>query len=340
MPRNVTNQDLHVFESQLSYKSLYPKIKFIKNAFITNTGLVCSNKGFIKECCHYEWDQQPEVCFAQACEFYYDAKEDSRKLILFDDDETYLVAHNPWHHNYFHWLNEAIYRLWLVKEISDQMILLLPPKEKLSSFVLDTLEIFKFKDIIHIPDQKSVMVRTLCLPSQKPTMDRYNAVGLLDLNNMYLNRLIHKGIQANAPKDRVYISRKNARWRRIVNEDSVIELLTTFDFVVVDTEKLTFYQQVALFSNVKVLISSHGAGLTNMLFMRPGTTVFEFHKRKTNPIRHQNVLFWRMADAMGHNYYHQICEPTDHNEMFFTADISVDIDSLERCLNSIFSIHS
>lgn len=336
LPINITSDELHLFEPYSSYKSLLPKIKYVKNAFITSTGLICSRRGFIKECCHYNWDQQPEVCFAQASGFYYDAMENPENLMIFDDEETYLVAHNQWHHNYFHWLNETVYRLWQVKDKTDQTILLLPDKEAMSNFVRDTLKIFKFKDIIHIPNGKSALVRTLCLPAQKPTMDRYNPKALLELNRLYIN-VGRKGNMKKEVIEKVYISRKNAPRRKIVNENEVIAVLEKYGFTAVYTEAYTFYEQVALFSDVKYLVSNHGAGLTNMLFMAPGTTIFEFHKRKTNPTRHLNLLFWYMADALGHKYYHQICEPIDNNELFFTADIIVDIDLLNKNLKLIFS---
>jgi len=338
LPVNTTYDELELFKPYSSYKYLLPKVKYVKRAFITSTGLVCNSRGFIKESCHKDWNQQPEVCFAQACQFYYDAEKDPTKLLTFDDDETYLVIHPIWYHNYFHWLNESLYRLWLVKDKAHQMILLLPAKSALPQFALDSLQLFTFKNIIHIPDNKSALVRTLCLPVQKPIMARYNSDALLHLNKLYVDHVKKNNINVNTIiNERIYISRKNAPRRKIVNEEEVIKTLSNYDFTILYSESLTFFEQVALFSNVKYLVSSHGAGLTNMLFMTPGATIFEFHKRKINPTRHENLLFWYMADAMGHKYYHQICEPINEDELFYTADVTVDIDLLNKNLELIFA---
>ncbi len=338
MPLNVAHDEIDLFKPYLSYDYPVLKVKYIKSAFITSTGLVCkSNGALVKECCHYNWDQQPAVCQSEALWPYKDALENPENLLVFDDDETYLVVHNRWQHNYYHWLNEAMYRLWMVKDKATEMILLLPSKDTMSKFALDSLQFFSLKNIIHIPTEKSALVRTLCMPVQKPYMENYNPDVLLGLNKLYVNNIGAKINQVFNVNERVFVSRKNTSRRRILNENEVIERLNKYNFTIIYCEDYTFFEQVSLFSKVKYLISIHGAGLTNMLFMPPGSTVLEFHKRKTNPIRHQNLLFWYMADALGHKYYHQICEPIDINELFFKADIVVDINLLNKNLELIFS---
>ena len=167
-------------------------------------------------------------------------------------------------------------------------------------------------------------------------MECYDPEILLQLNNRYVNYVrSHNNVEVDI-NERLFVSRKNSSRRKIVNEEEVIPIMAKYNFAIIHCEEYTFFEQVSLFSNAKYLISNHGAGLTNMLFMPPGSTVFEFQKRKTNPIRHQNLLYWYMADALGHKYYQQICEPTDMNELFFTADIVVDIDLLNKNLALIF----
>ena len=316
------------------YKLPSSNVKYIKNAFITGTGLVCDRKGFIKECCHYEWNGQSELGYTEVIADYCDTEDNPENLLMFDDKETYLIVHNRWHVNYFHWLNEAIYRLWLVKYKTHTMVLLLPSKEQLSKIAFDSLKVFNFKDIVYIPEGKSVQVKTLCLPVQKPIMESYNPLALADIRRMYVNYASSKSIAAD---QRIYISRKNSSRRKVANEDEVLDIMTRYNFNVVYCENYTFFEQVELFSHANFLISNHGAGLTNMLFMPQGSTILELVKRKTNPVRHQSQLYCYMADALGHKYTHQICEPTDDFEMFFTADILVDINILKANLDLLFT---
>lgn len=333
MPVNATPDDITLLESNSCYTCPSPKVRYIRNAFVTNIGLVLNSKGLVKECCHYNWDGQLTVCLADALGCYYDTEEYPENLLMLDDDETYLVIHNRWHANYYHWLNEAIYRLWIVKDKTDQMILLLPAQAQLSKFVMETLKPFSFKSIVYIPEEKSVQVNRLCLPTQKQVMECYSASALHEINKMYVKYI--RSISEIDIGKRVFLSRKNCSRRKILNEDEVITTMRKYDFTIIYSETYTFFEQVALFSKVEFLAGNHGAGLTNMVFMPPGATVFELVKRKTNPVRHQSELFWYMADAMRHKYYHQICEPVNADELFFTADIMVDIELLDKNLEMI-----
>jgi capsular polysaccharide biosynthesis protein len=334
MPVNTILNGVALFKDT-SYQLPSPRVRYIKNAFVTNSGLVCNSNGLIKESCHYKWEGQLQDCLSEAVRYYYATEENAENLQMFDDNETYLVIHNRWQVNYFHWLNEAIYRLWLVKDKADGMILLLPSKEQLSNVAIDSLKIFNLKNIVFIPEGKSVQVSTLCLPSQKPVMESYNPKALNELRDMYLKYSDLKGLKSGS-YERIYVSRRNARRRKIVNEKEVIATLLRYGFNVVYCENYTFFEQVSLFSKAKYLASNHGAGLTNMLFMPRGSTVLELLKRKTNPVRHHSKLFWYMADALGHKYYQQICEPTDVDELFFEGDIDVDIELLNKNLEILF----
>ena len=335
LPVNTTSDNLHVFEPYLSYESPSHKVKYVKNAFVTATGLVCGRNGLIKECCHYNWSQQM-VCLAQASQFYHDTQESPDNLLTFDDDETYLVIHHPWYGNYYHWLSETLCRAWMVRDNCDQMILLLPATDSLPKYVLDSILPFNFKKIIHIPAGKSALVGTLCMPAQRPILDCYNPKILLEVSKMYVNYVNNKTKGHTKISDRIYISRKNATQRKIVNEEEVVSTMAKYNFTIFYAENYTFLEQVSIFANTKYVAGIHGAGLANMLFMPPGCTVFELIKRKTNPVRHLNLLFWYMADALGHKYYCQICEPVDINEMFASADIVVDIDLLNKNLELMF----
>jgi capsular polysaccharide biosynthesis protein len=335
MPVNATSDDAFLFKPYLSYKLLTPKIKYVRTAFVTNMGVVCGSKGLIKECCHYEWPGQTYLLSKDVLFIYSAAQKNPEKCLIFDDDETYLLIHHPWYANYYHWLIDSIHRLWAIKDKANEMILFLPPESRLSSFAIDSLKPFNFKKIIHIPNGKSALVRRLCIPTQKPHMDGYNPAALIEIGKMYRSYISSKRINVIAG-ERIYVSRKNSKTRKIVNEDEVIKTMLKYNFTIICNEDYTFFEQVSIFSQAKYLVGIHGAGLTNMLFMQPGSTVFELIKRKTNPIRHFNLLFWYIADALRHKYYYQICEPINIDELFHTADVMVDIELLTKNLDSIF----
>ena len=67
--------------------------------------------------------------------------------------------------------------------------------------------------------------------------------------------------------EKIYISRQLASVRKIKNEDDVIKILINYGFHILKAEELNFWDQIRLFSNCKHLISIHGAGLTNCIFI-------------------------------------------------------------------------
>ena len=75
----------------------------------------------------------------------------------------------------------------------------------------------------------------------------------------------------------LYISRCCGPKRWTVNEDEVMNALGTLDVpsVMMKFDNISFVTQVRIMANTTVLISIHGAQLTNALFMRPGSSVME-----------------------------------------------------------------
>jgi capsular polysaccharide biosynthesis protein len=73
----------------------------------------------------------------------------------------------------------------------------------------------------------------------------------------------------------IYIGREDAPVRRLVNEDEVVRALAPLGFEKVLLTKLALAEQIALFARARAIVAPHGAGLANMAFCRPGTSVIE-----------------------------------------------------------------
>ncbi|MDM3861013.1 MAG: glycosyltransferase family 61 protein [Aphanizomenon gracile PMC644.10] len=122
-----------------------------------------------------------------------------------------------------------------------------------------------------------------------------------------------------SPYRKIYISRSLARYRRIVNESELIPILEDFGFEIFHTEKLSFASQVKLFSEAKVILSSHGAGLTNMLFSSSSALILElFEPTAARP------HYWMMAHALGHNYDCLVGERVEkNNQTVYDPDFTI-----------------
>jgi capsular polysaccharide biosynthesis protein len=82
---------------------------------------------------------------------------------------------------------------------------------------------------------------------------------------------------SDAPDRRIYINRKDATARRLINEDSVIALLEHYGFESVTLSGKSVEDQVRLFGNATHIVGAHGAGLANIVFCRPGAKLLELH---------------------------------------------------------------
>lgn len=336
LPKNVQAAELLLFEPYLSYTLEPQKVKTFKNVFVTNSGFCLNNKGLIRESHHNHPDQFEEYQ-NEAAYHYYDAKENPENLIILDNDKTYLLIHHPWY-NYYHWICESIFRAWLVRNKKDNMILLLPEYYKQSDFIMGSLVPFDFKNIFFIPPGKSLMVKTLCLPQIKSRVDSYHYKMMKEVKAFYLEHSLKVFTTPLNMGERIYISRKKANRKKVVNEEEIEKVLLRYNFTILNNEDFTFLEQVSIYSNAKYLVSIHGSGLTNMLFMKEGASIFEFHKRCTNGKDWHSKAFWYMAEALGYNYYQQICEPTEIAADYFNANIIVDSMIFEKNLARMFKL--
>ncbi|MDO6391119.1 glycosyltransferase family 61 protein [Pontibacter sp. BT731] len=189
------------------------------------------------------------------------------------------VLYLPWaDHNNFHWFFDCLPRLYLVLEHTQEPIKVIMRRD-MAPYQLQTLA-FVLKDyphaeVVFIDKREKWQVGKFVLPSF-----------IANAQSGYLPRdvadwLRHKvwqgyGVQQGSRRRRLYISRANAKTRRVLNEQDLLPLITRYGFEVVRAEELTYQQQVQLFFEAETVIAPHGAGLTNLLFSEH-CQVLEFH---------------------------------------------------------------
>ncbi|HZY36651.1 MAG TPA: glycosyltransferase family 61 protein [Mucilaginibacter sp.] len=333
-PLNMSDHETSMYEPYLSYDYKPQKIKYLENIFVTFSGFCLNNRGLIKAC-HHDYPTQLNDYLNEAAEYYYTATDHPENLLTLDDNNIYLAIHHPWF-NYFHWITESIFRLWMVRRNLDKCTLLLPEYFKDADFIMGSLEPFNIKNIYFIPNGKSLMVKNLCLPQIKQVCDSYNRRHLKQVRGFYTNYVQAEKKIAIGMGNKLYVSRRLAKRRKVVNEEEILLVLEKYGFETFHPEKFSFLEQVAIFSRVRYLVGEHGSGLTNLLFVPEGASLLELHKDKTNELDHPSPLFWYMAEGLGIHYYHQLCE-TYGREDYFDGDYIVDACFLEKNLKLMLS---
>ena len=132
---------------------------------------------------------------------------------------------------------------------------------------------------------------------------------------------------------RLYVSRRKARLRRVLNEDEILAYLEPLGFVPYCLEDLPFGEQAGLLARAEAVIGPHGAGLTNCVFSPPGCVVIEF----MHPLYAYPCFYWQ-ATACGHRYGYVVSEvvpqPGFARDVRF-ADLRVNIQGLRRLVETM-----
>jgi len=86
-----------------------------------------------------------------------------------------------------------------------------------------------------------------------------------------------RGLAVCAGGRRIYLSRKDAVRRRMVNEGELTARLENIGFEIRQLEGMTVAAQQELFASASVVVAEHGAALTNILWCAKNATVVEIH---------------------------------------------------------------
>ncbi|MCJ2082581.1 glycosyltransferase family 61 protein [Methylobacterium sp. J-090] len=118
---------------------------------------------------------------------------------------------------------------------------------------------------------ETLRVETLLLPWDLHGVFDYHPV----LNRFFDAVLANHVVDGRGRIERLYVDRRGASQRRLSNEDAVVHALAALGFVAVRLEDLTIPGQINLFRQARIIVSPHGAGLTNIGFASRGCIVIE-----------------------------------------------------------------
>jgi capsular polysaccharide biosynthesis protein len=218
-----------------------------------------------------------------------------------------------WATNYSHWLIDSLVRLAMIDPSRDDFSVLIP--HGIPAFARESLALLGVTSdrIVELPErnaQVAVEELLLCVAQQRSTVP----------HAQYLAHIRDRLMQAAAgytahpaPWRRIYISRAKSA-RSIVNEADLLPVLDAYGFEVVRCEALSMAQQIRLFSEAKIVVGAHGAGMINPIFCNPGSTVIEIYNRQR-----WNHCICRVHSLFGHQHWHIFGEDVGGNWDTFVA---------------------
>jgi len=84
-------------------------------------------------------------------------------------------------------------------------------------------------------------------------------------------RLVQKRVLATMPlpsvrRRKLYLSRRNSTWRRLLNEDEISAALAARGFEILYPEEMSFEDQVRMYQSAKIVVAPNGSSLLNAMF--------------------------------------------------------------------------
>jgi len=229
---------------------------------------------------------------------------------------------DEWSANYFHWMTDCLPRIWEGLERDPKAPVLLPYSYQSLAFVSESLKLIGAA-VIFFKSNQNLKVSTVILTARTASFPNFN----LKLTQKTREKLSFKA--STEPWRNVYISRKLAGKRKVHNETEVELILKKRGFEVVYAEQLNLSQEIQLMGETKILVSLHGAGLTNMLFLAPNTKVLELRNLDDSA----SQCYFNLAAALGLSYYYTL-NKGDSSDTIMT-DFTVDVDALTTAIDRV-----
>ena len=242
-------------------------------------------------------------------------------------ETVFNLAHH-FDENPYHWLLDGIARLSLLQHTTkpvDALYIPLRNRYQKESLMLALQSMQLDIPIINAANVSDLKVQSLYQPSFA-LFDTRTHLAPAQWACDYVRDVLGKPSQECMR--RIYISRPDASYRRVLNEDALVDLLQKYGFERVVLSQLSFAQQRDLFAQSEAIVAPHGAGLAHLLFCAPGTKVIEIFYPQF-----MQACYWQISKHMQLDYTFCQGEPLDSSEAHWPfEDILVDIDKIKRVL--------
>lgn len=221
--------------------------------------------------------------------------------------------------NFFHWFLDVLPKLEFINKNCEEIFKfkIIIPNDNNNYFSKKSLEAFDLDFYYQKKNEIIIASQSILLPNIAPT-GNYRKDFVSKLSYRMRNHWISKRINKHNKK-RIYISRKNSKKRKIINEDEIIPILKNNNFIILDFDTLNFKEQLDYILDCEVLVSMHGAGLTHMLWMKDKSKVLEIRTRNNC----NDNCYFSLASDLGHDYFYVTADKVDKKQSFHNSDVEI-----------------
>src|SRR5687767_14558239 len=223
LPVNFNTGDIGLFSHELKKRIPQTSILELNNIRISSDGFLLKGHRLLPE--SFAFPQNKKNWKLRGLLKFFFSNYALRRSHLVKQDVLWIT--DDWSLGYFHWLTDALTRLYVVRDRLDKLMLFLPWVYESPDFVRSTLKAFGVQAQFIAWDEVLLCKRVM-MPTHTAPSGHYNENAIRGVRSLLLQ---HYGADEHDLKDqRVYISRSRAPKRRITNEDEVWEILKQVGF--------------------------------------------------------------------------------------------------------------
>ncbi len=197
--------------------------------------------------------------------------------------------------NYHHWMIDLLPRVNLVQRAGwdlrsfDHILI----KSRRLAFQRETLLRLGLDEsrLIHVGEHDHFQADTLIAPALRLNNTLVRPADLAFVRGLFLPP------DSPAPRRRLYLSRRDAAHRQILQEPALQALLRRHGFEEVTLSGLSVAEQARLLAEAAVVIGPNGSAMTNLVFAPPSCRVIELFAPASVV-----VYSWMLSAHAGHDY--------------------------------------
>ena len=320
LPLNYSEEDKFFFNNEVSKNFDEVNLYQISKINVTEDGILF--KKFKIHPISYVWNKHIKDFYTK----YLFKQYFSKKKEVIQSNNPILICFDYWSIGYYHWICECLPRIFIASKQMQNAIVVLPESYK-RDYIQTSLQLLGIKTINYFSNNNYIHCNSVFIT------DKLCPSGDIEINTIKELikeiKLNYTAISTVTSHKWVYVSRKKATKRKISNELEVEKLLVNLGFEIICFEDYTFSEQINLLKNTELMISPHGANLTNMLFMPQQSSVIEL-RRQDNDGRN---FYFSLSAVNNQNYYYLKCNYIEETHDLF--DLTVDILKLETLIKTI-----
>jgi len=237
--------------------------------------------------------------------------------------------------NYFHFLFDIVTKLKIYQEkfSLDEVDYFYVPnlsnwqKKILSLFGISETKLIDSNKYRHIKGTEIIAVDH---PWYKKGFVQHEIKNIPEWSIFFLREKFLKFEKKFEASRKIFIDRSDSQYNhcKLINNQEVINYLKTKEFKSYQASKLDFFEQIFLFKNAEIIISPHGAALTNIIFSSPNLRLFELI-----PNNHGSVKCERISKFLNFKYQRVSLDPI--KSVNLNGDIKIELNELSKILDSV-----